>query len=280
MAISPKQIGVCSWSLKPSTPQDLIDDLQKVGLSTIQLALSELVNEAEGWDNTPQQLADAGVHIASGMFGAKGENYSTLDTIRQTGGVILDSHWDDNWANAKKIAKITAELNLKQVSTHAGFLPASKDDPNFATMMTRLKQIADLLYESAGASLLFETGQETADTLSHFLDVMEASGTSNIKVNFDPANMILYAKGDPIESLKKLLPRVAQVHIKDAVKTQIPGTWGKEVAAGKGEVDWPAFVGVLKEANFQGGLIIEREAGEMRIPDVKAAAVLMNKLIV
>ena len=280
MAISPKQIGVCSWSLKPSTPQDLIDDLSKVGLSTIQLALSELVNEAEGWDDTPQQLADAGVHIISGMFGAKGENYSTLDTIRQTGGVILDSHWDANWANAKKIAKLVSRMNLKEVSTHAGFLPQSKEDPNFDKMLGRLKQIADLLHESAGATLLFETGQETADTLWQFLDALEAAGTRNIKVNFDPANMILYAKGDPIASLKKLLPRVAQVHIKDAVKTQIPGTWGKEVAAGKGEVDWPAFVEVLKQADFQGGLIIEREAGETRIPDVKSAAELMKKLIV
>lgn len=280
MAISPKQIGVCSWSLKPSTPQDLIADLKKVGLSTIQLALHPLVAQLEGWDNTPQQLADAGIHIASGMFGSKGENYSTLDTIRQTGGVILDHHWDENWANAKKIANFMANMKLKAVSTHAGFLPLTKEDPTFDKMLSRLKQIADLLNETAGATLLFETGQETADTLWHFLDTLEAAGTKNVKVNFDPANMILYAKGDPIASLKKLLPRVSQVHIKDGVKAQIPGTWGKEVAAGKGEVDWPTFINILKQANFQGGLIIEREGGEMRIPDVKAAADLMKKLIV
>ena len=176
------------------------------------------------------------------------------------------------------MAALCARLKLTKVSTHAGFIPDDPSDPAYAKLFGRLKKITDLLNQS-GTTLLFETGQETADTLSKFLDSMEAAGTKNIRVNFDPANMILYAKGDPIASLKKLLPRVAQIHIKDAVKAEIPGTWGKEVAAGEGEVDWPAFIQVLKEANFQGGLIIEREAGETRIQDVKAAVELLTRLI-
>ena len=44
------------------------------------------------------------------------------------------------------------------------------------------------------------TGQETADTLWQFLHDL---GRDNVGVNFDPANMILYDKGDPIASMKK-----------------------------------------------------------------------------
>ena len=43
-----------------------------------------------------------------------------------------------------------------------------------------------------------ETGQETADGLLQFIaDV----GRDNLFVNFDPANMILYGTGEPIEAL-------------------------------------------------------------------------------
>ena len=37
------------------------------------------------------------------------------------------------------------------------------------------------------------------------------------------------------------------MHIKDAKKSHVAGTWGEEVPAGSGEVDWTAFFSVLKE---------------------------------
>jgi len=44
--------------------------------------------------------------------------------------------------------------------------------------------------------------------------------------------MILYAKGDPVEGLRTLLPSLKQVHIKDAIAAEVPGTWGTEVVVG------------------------------------------------
>ena len=43
--------------------------------------------------------------------------------------------------------------------------------------------------------------------LARFLDDLAAP---NVGVNFDPANMILYAKGDPVAGLKTLLPYLQQ----------------------------------------------------------------------
>lgn len=278
MALNASQIGVCSWSLKPQSAADLVEQLNLIGLKTIQLSLGGLAKNEPAWADAPKVFKDAGITVASGMIGNIGENYSTLETIRQTGGVILDEHWDKNWANAQAAARVAQSMGLTKVSTHAGFLVDDQNDPVFKKLFNRLKQIADM-FKDHGLELLFETGQETADTLWKFLEAMEAAGTHNVRVNFDPANMILYAKGDPNAALRKLLPRVSQVHIKDAVSTQVKGTWGKEVAAGKGEVDWPAFMDILKQADFKGGLIIEREAGESRIEDVKLAASLIGGLI-
>jgi sugar phosphate isomerase/epimerase len=97
-------------------------------------------------------------------------------------------------------------------------------------------------------------------------------------VNFDPANMILYGKGNPIAALRVLGPWIRQVHIKDARRTKVPGTWGEEVAAGTGEVDWQAFFATLRELNCKGDFVIEREAGTQRVADIQAAREMVAKV--
>jgi sugar phosphate isomerase/epimerase len=89
--------------------------------------------------------------------------------------------------------------------------------------------------------------------------------------------MILYDQGDPIASLRILGPWIRQVHIKDAKRTTVLGTWGQEVVVGTGDVDWPRFFVTLREINFAGNLVIEREAGDERIIDVCRAREVVLK---
>jgi L-ribulose-5-phosphate 3-epimerase len=242
------RLAVCSWSLQPSTPRDLITRLKATGVRRVQLALDPLRDNPVVWGNTPGLLQAAGISIVSGMFGCVGEDYSTLDTIRVTGGIAPDATWAQNWKNIQAITDLAGELGLKLVTFHAGFLPHKESDPNFAKLKQRLLQTADI-FQARGITLGLETGQETADVLFGFLHKL---ARPNLGVNFDPANMILYDKGNPIEALRKLGHWVRQVHIKDARRTKVPGTWGEEVVVGTGEVDWPAFFSTLNEVGFNG----------------------------
>ena len=65
----------------------------------------------------------------------------------------------------------------------------------------------------SGITLAFETGQETAELLRTTLDELQSP---NIKINFDPANMLLYDMGDPIRAVELLGPSIRSVHVKDA----------------------------------------------------------------
>ncbi len=267
---TPKQLGICSWSLHSKNPQDLIDGIKAIGLKKVQLALNPLYYDPDTWADTQSQLKNNGITIVSGMFGTIGENYSTLETIRKTGGIVPDKTWEENWQLIQAVAKITADMKLDKVSFHAGFIPDDHNDPTVPTLTQRIRQIADLFAKS-NTHIILETGQETADALWAFLDNADRD---NLGINFDPANMILYDKGDPIEALKKLLPRVKQVHIKDAEPNDQPnerGRWGREVPIGDGKVDWPAFITVLAEGDFTGDMVIEREAGDQRIKDISTA---------
>jgi sugar phosphate isomerase/epimerase len=265
---------VCSWSLHPADPQDLVAKLQATGVRGVQLALDPLRESPESWSRTETLCRQNNIMIVSGMFGCVGEDYSTLETIRLTGGIAPDATWEQNWKNIQANAALAQKLGLKLVTVHAGFLPHEEDHPDHGKLQQRLGQMADI-FAARGILLALETGQETAATLRQLLLKLKRP---NIGVNFDPANMILYDMGDPIEALRRFGPWIRQVHIKDARRSKVPGTWGEEVVVGTGDVDWPAFFSALRALNFTGDLCIEREAGEQRVADIRAARQLIEQI--
>ena len=268
------RVAVCSWSLQPANPQDLIKKLQATGIRRVQLALDPLRENPGVWGKTAALFREKGISIVSGMFGCVGEDYSSLNTIRLTGGIAPDATWEQNWVNIRATAALAHELKLKLVTFHAGFLPHKEKDPNFEKMLGRLAETADA-FGVAKIALGLETGQETAPVLVKLLTKLKRP---NVGVNFDPANMILYDKGNPIAALRVLGPWIRQVHIKDARRTKVPGTWGQEVTVGTGEVDWPAFFATLKKLRFAGDCIIEREAGNQRVADIRTAKEVVEQV--
>jgi sugar phosphate isomerase/epimerase len=84
--------------------------------------------------------------------------------------------------------------------------------------------------------------------------------------------MILYAKGNPFEALKTLIPWIRQIHVKDAILTKVPGTWGTEVPWGEGEVGGKKFLEELVRLGYKGNYVIEREGGNDRPGDIALAA--------
>lgn len=259
------RLAVCSWSLTPESPAELIDRLNQIGLNKVQLELQ--APDDSIWRGAGRQLADAGIQIVSGMIKPVGEDYTSLESIRRTGGLVPDETWPQTWALVPGWAETANALNISLATFHVGFLPEDQNDPVYGKLLDRIGQVADT-FAAAGVALGFETGQESAVTLNRVLDRL---GRDDIYVNFDPANIILYNMGDPIEELQALGPRIRQCHIKDATYTAQPGTWGAEVVVGTGQVDWPGFFGALDAIGFDGYLPIEREAGGQRVADIARA---------
>jgi sugar phosphate isomerase/epimerase len=268
-----RRIGVCSWSLQPSGPADLALKTRACGLDWIQLALDPLRTGAWKIDETRHELTKNGVGILSGMMAMRGEDYATLESIRATGGVRADAHWDANLAAARENAALARDLGLSLVSFHAGFIPEHGEDPEREKILDRLRALIDAFAE-AGVRVALETGQESEGGMLRALLDLRRAGAG---VNFDPANMILYGMGDPVEAFDLLHEWVRQIHVKDAVKTKAPGTWGQEVAVGTGAVDWDALFAVVQKRGVDCDFVIEREAGGSRIDDVRHAHALVSR---
>lgn len=271
--MSSRRLAVCSWSLAPGGPDELIAALRKLEVPAVQLALVPLVEDRPVWGDAIGRLRRAGIEIVSGMLATVGEDYSTLASITATGGVRPDATWPATLERARRVARIASDERIPLVTFHAGFIPHDGQDPTRGVLIDRLRTVHDL-FVAHGVAIALETGQEEADTL---LVALADLRRPTAGVNFDPANMILYGMGEPCAALRKLRGWVRQVHIKDARTAARHGEWGTEVVVGTGEVDWPTFLALVGEIAPPVNVVIEREAGATRMEDIARAAELVRR---
>src|ERR671933_587935 len=87
MPVEPYAIGVCSWSLQVTSVPELRRLLDRLGVNVIQIACGDPVHAswAEG-DDMPAAARAAGFEMTAAMLGFPGEDYTTPQTIKQTGG--------------------------------------------------------------------------------------------------------------------------------------------------------------------------------------------------
>lgn len=266
MAIEPLAIGVCSWSLQVGSVPELKRLMDGLGIDVVQIACGDPHHASwdEG-DKMPAAAKTAGFRMTGTMLGFPGEDYTTPKTIQHSGGFGNPATRGERLERFQWALDRTRALGLADMMLHAGFLP-EPGDPDRKPFLDTLAKLSQLASQKS-ITIAFETGQETADLLRLTLDELKCP---NLKVNFDPANMILYDKGDPIRAVEILGPDIRSVHVKDAKRTKVPGAWGEEVPLGQGQVDIKKFVQTLKKVGYRGSLCIEREGGnqQQRIADI------------
>ena len=269
VSVPQERIGVCSWSWHMPM-KEIAVQMEKSGVKGIHLALGPFIapdgrhgggESEETWAFVKGKVEKGDWVVMSTMVGMVGEDYSTLATIRKTGGIVPDATWEQNKKIVTRGAQLTQELGCPYMSTHAGFLDVS-DKAALSKYVARVSWMRDEC-RKYGVTLILESGQETADDLAKFMGMVPGIG-----INFDPANMILYAKGHPRQAVRTLAPWIRQVHIKDACETKVPGTWGNEVPWGDGEVGGKDFLAELARLGFKGNYVIEREGGDDRLDDI------------
>ncbi len=266
MSVEPLAIGVCSWSLQVKNVPELKRLLDRLGIDVVQIACGDPHHAAwdEG-DRLPEAARAAGFRMTGAMLGFPGEDYTTPQTIQKTGGFGDPALRPERLKRFEWALERARGLGLTDLMLHAGFIP-EPGDPQRKPFLVTLGKVSELA-KAKGVTVAFETGQETAELLRKTLDELRCP---NLKVNFDPANMLLYDKGDPIRAVEILGPDIRSVHVKDANRTTVPGTWGEEVPLGQGQANIRQFIKTLKKVGYRGPLCIEREVGNQqdRLADV------------
>lgn len=238
-----------------------LEVVRDLGIKTIQLHTPAKASRTpENAKAFLEKLSEYGITTTVVFLGFEGETYETIARTAETVGFVPEETRPARLQEAREIADFAKLLGVEAIGSHIGFVPHDTASDAYKGMVAAIQEYCDYLKKN-GQRLHLETGQEKAENLLAFLHDVDRD---NIFINFDPANLILYGMGNPIESLKKVGKYVRSCHCKDALPTTgTPGVdWGTEVPFGQGKVDAKLFLQTLKEIGYTGPLTIEREIPE------------------
>ena len=275
-ALKEMEVGVMFWAGPDAA--GTIRRVTSLGVRCGQLGIPGGMPLAGAGRTWREALAAEQFTVVTVFASYEGEDYADIPTVQRTVGFIPAATRVEREARTKELSDFAAELGVGSIACHIGFVPEDTAHPDYIAVREMVRRVADHA-ATHHQTFALETGQEPAKVLVDFLrDV----NRPNVRINFDPANMILYGTGDPIEALGVLAPYVVSVHCKDSdwPPADQPGALGTERPLGRGAVGIERFLAKLKQIGFRGTLNIEREAQDpaQKWRDVASAAELLKRL--
>lgn len=280
------EVGLMFWGEK--TPLKTIRQVKALGMRCGHLGFAGQV-PLEGAATEWKKALSEEDFAATVLFGAyEGESYADIPTVQRTVGFIPPDTREAREARTRELIETAAALEIPIFACHLGFVPEDRAHPDYMVARDVVRRICDYAARHK-MTFALETGQESAKALLEFL---QDAGRDNLRVNFDPANLILYGTEDPIDALDLLAPYVVSVHVKDGnwPPKNKPGALGTEMPLGQGAVGMERFVNKLKEIGYRGPLTIEREValdqdmddrhkeGVGHLDDIRGAVTLLERL--
>lgn len=276
---SAPDIGVFLRCTGKSDPREGLEAVRLLGLRMVQISkLPDRFYTPEGAKEIAGMLKEAGIRATSVVAVYDGERYGSIQSVRDTVGFLPEATIPQRIEYTKKCIDFAATLGIRIVTFHAGYLPSDAADPAYLRVVAAVSEVAR--YASGrGVTISLETGQESAEELLDFIARIKGG---DVKVNFDVANLVLYGRDDPPSALRRLLPKVTSVHVKDGIPPAEHGRLGIERRLGEGRANVKECLRVLKEAGFQGPLVIEnymaRSTGDDPVQELARAKAFIEKI--
>jgi len=273
--LEPLEPGVMFWS-----ERDNLAEIQSLGVRCGQLGVAGDVPLvpvlAEHWKS---DLAAAGFTLVTVFAAYEGESYADVATVQRTVGFVPPATRVSREQRTLQLSDFAAAIGVNSIACHVGFVPHDSSQADYVDVREIVRRVCDHAARH-GQTFALETGQEPADVLLRFFRDVDRP---NLRINFDPANMILYGSGDTVEALHTLGPYVVSVHAKDGdwpAKDSTRGL-GFERPLGQGSVGMERFVRALREVGFRGPLNVERETEDQaqRLRDIRAGVDLLRKIV-
>jgi sugar phosphate isomerase/epimerase len=269
------ETGVMFWAGRD--PGETLAEMKALGVRCGQLALPGYLDLscAAAWKEA-LRAADFNVYTVFATF--SGESYADKPAVRDTVGFIPPATRVEREKRTCKVSDFAAVIGAPAIATHIGCVPEDDTTDDHIAVREMVRRVCDHA-ERRGQKFALETGQESAPVL---LDFILGVNRTNLGINFDPANLILYGTGDPIEALGLLGEHVLSVHCKDGdwPPTDNPDALGTERPLGQGSVRMERFLRQLVKIGYQGPLAVERETPDAaeRLRDLASGIELLRRL--
>jgi len=250
-------------------------DIRELDLKTCQLNCWDVTKYTkENADIAKKALGD--IRISSIWAGWPGPVAWDFWTAPLVDGLVPPEYRAIRIDALKKAADFAKMLGVTDITTHVGFIPENPADAEYIKIVAAIREVA-VHCKNLGIFFNFETGQETPITLKRCIADI---GTDNLGINLDPANLLMYGKANPLDSVQIFGEYVRSLHIKDGEYPTNGMQLGNETAVGEGQVDFKALLSKLDAVGFDGTLIIEREIeGAQQKADIIKARDIIRGLL-
>lgn len=277
---APLQVGLMFWTGGDlgvdAGPDEIVESVRTLGVTCGQLGVhggAVLDPDYTALWRAALQRHDLQVVTVFPSF--LGESYASIPICASTVGYVPRATRNERELRTFEISDFARSLGIPGLAAHIGCLPEDPYEPDYGAVLGLVQRVCEHC-ERNGQTFALETGQERAVALLAFLRAVDRP---NIGINFDPANMVLYGSGDPLEALEALREHILTVHCKDGTWPLTPGEWGRETPLGEGDVGMERYVAALRRIGYSGPLTIEREiVGEVQREDIRRAVALLNRL--
>ncbi len=276
------KVGVIVELGKEKKVGESFAELREMGMQSCQIVCwdRDILHDDDMVKEINDGVRRYGIHISAFWCGWEGRRVWDFYDGQLTLGLVPVDYRYERVKMLLEGIEFARKINVRDFVTHVGYMPENPYDPNYQEVLNACKEVVAAC-KKYGMNFLFETGQETPVTLKRAIQDIESSlGKGNVGINLDPANLILYGKGNPVDALEVFGEYVLGVHGKDGRYPTDGHHLGEEVPVGQGKVNFPAFIAKLKEVGYQGDITIEREiTGEEQKKDILMAKELLDSLI-
>jgi len=116
-----------------------------------------------------------------------------------------------------------------------------------------------------GITICLETHGGLTGTTPSCIRLMQRLSHPNVKIGYDPANILFYEGESPLAQLPELVPHIGHVHAKD----HAGGRGSRDFPpVGKGEVPYAEIISTLLRGGYEGCISVERAPGDT--PEARA----------
>ncbi len=276
------RVGVLIELFKDTDIDKSFEKLLSMGMESCQLVCwdREILNDEHMAGAVNEAVRKHGVHISAFWCGWEGRKVWDFYEGQITLGLVPADYRAERVKMLMEGSDFARKIHVTDFVTHVGYMPENPYDPRYQEVLSACKAVVERCREN-GQVFLFETGQETPVTLRRAIqDIEKDMGEGHVGINLDPANLIMYGKANPVDSLEVFGEYVRGIHGKDGMYPTDGHALGIEVPLGQGKVNYPAFIEKLRSIGYEGDITIEREiSGEEQIRDILMAKELLSRLI-
>ena len=272
------KFGTMTFLSTPADCEEKFATLRENGFEACQIVYKPQEYTDAAAFEIKERAQEYGIDISAQFAGFRDSEIAWHDTryLYRTLGIAVPAYRAERMRYLRSAISFAAKAGIPDVVIHAGYIPIDLMSGEYAEMVTAVDSVAKHC-EACGVNLLLETGTEVPMCLRALI---EDVGRKNVFINFDPANILMYGYGNPVDALSVFGKYVRNMHGKDGCLPTVPHRFGEEKAVGQGMVDFPAIFRKFREIGYDRYCIIEREiSGEQQAKDILAAKEYLQGLM-